>query len=105
MLGFHHMRARMHSTQGLEPFPAAGAWKHFFDYLMYGVGILAPLALLPQIFQIYTTKSAVGVSLSTWSLFTVFNTLWTIYGAIHKDTHIFFASAFMIVSTSSSWSE
>ena len=97
MNGFHHIRARVRSAQGLEPFPARGAWKHFFDYLMYGVGIFAPLALLPQIFQIYTTKSAAGVSLLTWFLFTFFNILWTIYGAIHKDNHIFFASAFMIL--------
>lgn len=95
MNGFHHVRARVHSVQGLEPFPATNAWKRFLDYLMYGVGIFAPLALVPQILQIYTTKSSVGLSLPTWALLTVFNILWVIYGATHKDTHIFFASMLM----------
>ena len=96
-LGFHHIRARARSAKGLEPFPAKGVWKRLFDYLMYVVGIFAPLALVPQILQIYTTKSAEGVSLLTWLLFTLLNTLWTTYGAIHKDKHIFIASGLMIL--------
>lgn len=52
--------------QGLEPFPSRDVWKRFLDYLMYGVGILAPIALVPQIMQIYTTRSADGISLLTW---------------------------------------
>ena len=97
MNGFHHIRARARHTKGLEPFPATGALKHFFDYLMYAVGVFAPLALVPQILQIYTTRSSAGVSLLTWSLFTLLNILWVFYGAIHKDKHIFFASALMIL--------
>lgn len=91
------MRARARFTKDLEPFPATGALKRFFDYLMYGVGILAPLALLPQIIQIYSTKSSVGISLLTWVLLVCINTLWALYGAVHKDTHIFFANAFLIL--------
>ena len=97
MFGFHHMRARMRISNGLEPFPAKGMWKRLFDYLMYGVGIFAPLALVPQILQIYATQSIEGVSLLTWVLFTLLNTLWTIYGAVHKDKHIFIASGLMIL--------
>ena len=97
MIGFHHIRARARLSQGLEPFPATNTWKRFLDYVMYGVGIIGPIALVPQILQIYTTRSAAGVSLITWLLIAFFNTLWTIYGAIHKDKHIFLASAFMIL--------
>ena len=91
--GLHHMRTRMCVTEGLEPFPARSMRMRMFDYLMYGVGFFAPLALLPQIFQIYSTKSSVGVSLLTWILLSISSTLWTIYGAVHKDKHILFASA------------
>jgi len=87
----------MHLTRGLEPFPAKGAWKHFLDYLMYAVGICAPIALVPQILEIYTTHSATGVSLLTWILIAFFNALWALYGAVHKDTHIFFANAFVVL--------
>lgn len=91
MNGFHHVRARVRRAKGLEPFPARGALKRLLDYLMYGVGILAPIALVPQIIQIYTTKSSTGISLLTWLLLALINTLWALYGAVHKDRHILFA--------------
>ena len=95
MNGFHHLRARARVTKGLESFPSRNKWKRLLDYLMYGVGIFAPLALVPQIIQIYTTKSSAGLALPTWLLFIVVNTLWAIYGVVHNDKHIFFANLFM----------
>lgn len=95
MHGFHHLRKRVRMTRGLEPYPARSSWKRYLDYLMYGVGILAPIALLPQILQIYSTKSAAGVSLPTWSLLMLANLLWALYGAVHKDNQLFFANALM----------
>lgn len=97
MNGFHHIRARARLTKGLEPFPASGTWKRSLDYLMYGVGIAAPLALVPQILQLYTTKSGEGLSLLTWILLTFFNILWAFYGTVHKDAHIFFANICMLL--------
>lgn len=96
MHGFHHLRERMRITQGLEPFPARSPLVRKLDYLMYGVGLIAPLALVPQIVQIYSTKSSAGVSLLTWILLLISSTLWTIYGAVHKDKHLLFASAMVI---------
>ena len=97
MHGFHHLRKRMRMTQGLEPFPARSMPVRVLDYVMYAVGFLAPLALLPQILQIYTTKSSIGVSLLTWVLLTIANILLTNYAMVHKDRHILFASGLMIV--------
>jgi len=91
MLGFHHLRSRALATKGLEPFPARSSWKRFLDHLMYGVGVLAPLALLPQVIQIYTTKNASGISLATWTLLTFFSVLWMLYGIAHKDKPIIIA--------------
>ena len=79
-----------------EPFPASTRLKRTFDYLMYGVGILAPLALLPQIIEIYSTKSSQGVSFSTWFLLMCINILWALYGAVHKDKHILLANALFL---------
>lgn len=97
MHGFHHLRERARVTQGLEPFPARSFKLRVIDRLMYGVGFLAPLALLPQIFQIYSTKSSAGVSLLTWVLLMCSSIFWIMYGAVHKDTHILFASGFMVI--------
>ncbi|MDP1707227.1 MAG: SemiSWEET family transporter [bacterium] len=91
MIGFHHLRSRALVTQGLEPFPAQSFWKRFLDHLMYVVSVLAPFALLPQIISIYANGDKQGVSVLTWSLLTVFNMLWTIYGVVHKDKLIIIA--------------
>ncbi|MFA6279064.1 MAG: SemiSWEET family transporter [Candidatus Paceibacterota bacterium] len=85
-------------TKGLEPFPSKNAWKRYLDYIMYGVGLFAPVVLIPQILQIYTTQDASGISLTTWALFVVVNILWAFYGAVHKDKHIFFANILMMVA-------
>ena len=95
MNGFHHLRARARVTRGLEQFPSRNKMKRLLDYLMYAVGILAPLALVPQIIQLYTTKSSAGLALPTWLLFTFFNVLWATYGVVHKDKHIIYANALM----------
>ncbi|MFA5744761.1 MAG: hypothetical protein WC887_00920 [Candidatus Paceibacterota bacterium] len=97
MLSFPHLRARIRHTKGLDPFPSPSVGKRYFDYFMYGVGIVAPLALVPQILEVYSTKSGAGLALPTWSLFVAFNILWTIYGILHKDIHILFANALMIL--------
>lgn len=93
MHGLHHIRKRVCVTEGLEPFPARSTSMRVLDYVMYGVAFVGPLAFLPQIFQIYSTKSSEGVSLVTWVLLTISSALWLVYAAVHKDTHLFFASA------------
>lgn len=97
MYGLHHIRKRAGVTEGFEPFPARTLPMRILDYVMYGVAFVAPLALLPQILQIYGTKSSAGVSLLTWSLLTLSNILWTVYAIVHKDKHLFFATAFVII--------
>ena len=89
------MRARVRQSRGLEPFPARGVFKRALDHLMYAVGIFAPVALLPQIFQIYSMKSGAGLSLLTWILVASVNLLWALYGAAHRDRQILFANILM----------
>ncbi len=87
----------MRISQNLEPFPGRSFKIRVLDYIMYVVGIISPLALLPQILQIYNTKSSVGVSLLTWVLLAVANVLWIIYALVHKDKILLFSSGLMIV--------
>lgn len=92
MNGFHHLRRRVRVSRGLEPYPARSAWKRSLDYLMYGVALLAPIALLPQIFQIYSTKSGEGVSLATWTMLMFLNVMWATYAIVHRDRQLLFAN-------------
>ena len=94
-IGQQHMNARERLFKNLEPFPARNLFKRFLDYLMYGVGVLAPLALLPQILTIYSSHSAAGLSISTWVLLAVVNALWALYGLVHKSRQVFFANFLM----------
>ena len=95
MHGFSHLRKRVRISSGLEPFPARSTLKRWLDYIMYGVGIVAPLSLIPQIYQIYSTKSGAGVSLVTWSLLMCVNVMWGIYALVHKDKHLLFANSLL----------
>jgi uncharacterized protein with PQ loop repeat len=101
MHGFHHLRERMRISGGLEPFPAHGAGKRFLDHLMYVVGVFAPLALLPQIHQVYATQNTSGLSLLTMALICIVNSLWALYGLAHRDTQLFLANILMMLFNSS----
>ncbi len=97
MSGFHHLRRRARVSKGLEPFPSRVAWKRGLDYVMYGVGVLAPLALVPQIERVYTEQSAVGLSFTTWVFLCLFNGMWALYGLVHRDVQIFLANSLMLL--------
>lgn len=96
MHGFHHLRARARRAENgrLEPFPAITPLKRYLDYLMYVVGVVQPLALLPQISAIYIDHAKQGVALTTWMLLIGFNLLWVLYGTVHKDRLIVLANSF-----------
>ncbi|WP_026997304.1 SemiSWEET transporter [Flectobacillus major] len=50
------------------------------ETLGYLAGILTTVAFIPQVIQIYKTKSAKDVSLAMFLLFTLGVTMWLIYG-------------------------
>jgi uncharacterized protein with PQ loop repeat len=60
----------------------------FLDKLTFVVGIVGPFTVLPQIYSIFSTKSAAGVSLITWVLIFVVTFPWILYGLAHKDKNI-----------------
>lgn len=96
--GFHHIRRRAWLAKGLEPFPSKNTLRRILDYIMYAAGLLAPLAILPQILEIYGTKSSAGVSLTTWLLLMVSNVLWVLYSYIHRDRQLLLATSLMVIS-------
>lgn len=93
----HHLHARKRAARTLEPFPSPRMWRRLFDYLMLVVGVVQPLALLPQVLAIYVHHSTVGVSLLTWGLLTVFNMLWAVYGVVHKAKPIAIANTMLTI--------
>ena len=54
------------------------------DKVVIFVSVIFPLLTIPQIYTIYSTQSAQGVSLITWSMFAVCTIPLLLYGIAHK---------------------
>lgn len=46
---------------------------------------IEPIATIPQIIEIYKNENTGGVSLVTWSLYTLSSCIWLYYGIYRKD--------------------
>lgn len=55
------------------------------DYTVYTVGVLGPLATIPQIFSIYITHNVAGVSFWSWALYALFDIPWIVYAFTHRE--------------------
>ena len=60
----------------------------FLDKLTFVAGVIGPFTVLPQIYSIFSTHSATGVSLATWALIFIVTLPWVFYGIAHKDKSI-----------------
>ncbi|MGR5207637.1 MULTISPECIES: SemiSWEET transporter [Vibrio] len=58
--------------------------------LMLVMGLISPIATMPQLYKLYFSHSehALGLSLTTWLLYSFIALLWTIYGIYHKNPTI-----------------
>lgn len=58
--------------------------------LMLFMGLISPLATVPQLYKLFFSHSAhaVGLSLTTWVLYSFIALLWTIYGYYHENPTI-----------------
>jgi uncharacterized protein with PQ loop repeat len=62
--------------------------KSVFEKFMLVFATVEPLATIPQIYSIWTSSSAPGVSLTTWVFYTITSFIWLAYGIRGKDTPI-----------------
>ncbi len=83
-LGMRHKHERLVGAKTHKKTPYIG----FLDRLTFVAGIVGPFTVLPQIFSIFSTHSAAGVSLITWALIFVVTFPWILYGVAHKDKSI-----------------
>jgi len=60
---------------------------------VFVVAIIEPLCALPQLYEIYTSRSAGSVSLLSWILFTFTGIIWLLYGLSIKDKPLTITSA------------
>jgi len=84
-LGLRHKHERAHhATQKSRK----SSYIIFLDKVTFVIGIIGPFVVVPQIYSIFTTHSAAGVSLFTWLLMFVVTFPWVLYGMAHKEKSI-----------------
>jgi len=83
-LGLRHK----HERQAAHRKEVKSGYTVFLDKLTFVVGVIGPFTVLPQIYTIFHTHSAVGVSLATWLLIFIVTFPWILYGTAHKDKSI-----------------
>jgi len=93
----HHLHVRKRVYKNVDVFPSPDSFKRFLDKAMYVVGLISPIAFLPQVLDVYASHNVSSLSLITWTVLALVNVLWTLYGWVHKEYAIFIANAFMAV--------
>lgn len=63
-------------------------YQRFLDKLTLAAGIVGPFTVVPQTYSIFSTRSAVDVSLMTWLLIFIMTLPWVFYGLAHRDKTI-----------------
>jgi uncharacterized protein with PQ loop repeat len=81
------LRHKVERKEGLKK-PRKSRYVLFLDKVTFVAGVIGPFTVLPQIYSIFTTHSATGVSLVTWALIFVVTFPWVLYGFAHKDKSI-----------------
>ena len=96
-LGIHHLhkRKRIHGRD--EKYPSNDKLKRFIDIIIYPIGLLAPMMMLPQVYKIYSLQDASDIAMISWVLLTVPAVLWILYGSLHKEKAIIICNAVWII--------
>ena len=79
-----HQRKRQNKEE-LHPYPSKKRVISWVDKIVAITAVLYPLTLLPQLYEIYHTQNAEGVSLLTWSLLLLFTIPLVAYAFLHQD--------------------
>ncbi len=93
-LGVRHVSRRKKARLSGLP-TRASVFKNVLDILIYPIAIAAPLALLPQVVQVYITQDASSLALPTWLILGLLNVTWTFYGFAHREWPIILTNAML----------
>ena len=68
----------------------------FVDSLVFIVAFVGPMMTAPQVYQIFHTQNAEGVSVLTWFLYSLIQAIWLLYGIAHRNKPIIISNIFWI---------
>jgi len=74
-----------------------------FDQIMVLVGLVSPIATVPQVIKVFAThrQHAAGQSLTTWSIYAAIAILWVIYGLRKREAPL--VIGMRLVSSCMAW--
>lgn len=86
----HKIERRLKDALGKQKVPAglSPRYVHFLDRITFFAGVIGPFTVLPQVYEIFSTKNASGVSLISWIMMFVVTLPWIFYGMAHKENSI-----------------
>lgn len=81
-----HFRKRIYQKH--EKYPHPDRFKRNFDKFILFAGTIGPLMAIPQLYKIYSSQDASGISFISFTAYAFFNVMWVIYGVLHKEKPI-----------------
>ncbi len=90
--GFNHLHIRKRIHKDKEKYPNPDKWKNLMDKFVYVIAVIGPFITLPQVFKIWVNQSANGISIFSWTGYSLAAGFWLLYGVIHKEKPIIFAN-------------
>jgi uncharacterized protein with PQ loop repeat len=82
-----HHHKRKEGAESRAPI-VSKRWVTVLDRVTLVAGIIGPLTVIPQIFDIYYYHNAAGVSVTSWFAPGVLDIAFLLYGIIHRDKPI-----------------
>ena len=77
--------------------PIKSVEKRVLDRVIYIASFAGPMTATPQIYQIFSTQSAAGVSIWGWLMGLGFSAIWITYALVYKIKPILVAQSLWII--------
>jgi len=85
------MSKRKRVKKLLQDYPHPKFWVRLLDRVLVIVAIIGPLAMLPQLWNIFVLKTAGGIAVMSFLIWAIMDIPWILYGMVHKERPILIA--------------
>lgn len=68
-----------------------------FDHIMHSVAFISPIMTIPQFYDIWVHRQVAGVSLTSWTAWTVTSFLWLLYWREHHEIPILVSQILIVI--------
>jgi len=88
----HHYRRKRADTR------AYPWWARGVDWVVYPMGVLGLLMAIPQTASIWVYHETAGVSVFSWTAWTLISAFWTLFGILHKEKPIIWINGAWVIA-------